>query len=233
MPDLSFSVLIAEPEPFAVAPLLRFKLAVSQSAATAAEMVPIHAVTLQCQLRINPAQRPYTRPEQEKLLDLFDTPSRWGQTLRPMLWTHASVAVGPFLDSILVDLPVPCTYDFNVALTKYFYALEDGEIPVTLLFSGTIFHEGDDGALQVAQIPWDKEAAFRLPVPVWKDMMERYYPNSAWLCLRRDVFDRLYEYKSRRGLPTWEETLESLLPDSSNGSLPTPRPGRTWEKSVS
>jgi hypothetical protein len=233
MPDLNFSVLTAEPEPFAVGPLLRFKLAVSQSAAPGAELVPIHAVTLQCQLRINPAQRPYARAEQEKLLDLFDTPSRWGQTLRPMLWTHASVAIGPFTDSILVDLPVPCTYDFNVAVTKYFYALEEGEIPVTLLFSGTIFHEADDGALQVAQIPWDKEAAYRLPVPVWKEMMERYYPNTAWLCLRKDVFDRLYEYKSRRGLPTWEEALESLLPDSPDGSLPTQRPGRIWEKSLS
>ena len=141
---------------------------------------------------LSPAQRGYASPEQEKLLDLFDTPSRWGQTLRPMLWTHSSVGIGPFTDSILVDLPVPCTYDFNLAVTKYFYALEEGEIPVNLLFSGTMFHEGDDGALQVAQIPWDREAAFRLPVAIWKEMMEQYYPNTAWLCLRKDVFDRLY-----------------------------------------
>src|SRR5208282_6694387 len=94
--------------------------------------------------------------------------------------------------------------------------LEDGEIPLNLLFSGTMFHEGEEGALQVAQIPWDKEAAFRLPVSVWKEMMERYYPNSAWLCLRKDVFDRLYQYKIRQGLPTWEQTLESLLPTPEN-----------------
>ena len=134
---------------------------------------------------------------------------------------------------MLVDLPVPCTYDFNVAVTKYFNALENGEIPVSLLFSGTIFHEGEDGALRVAQIPWDKEAAFRLPVSVWKAMMERYYPNSAWLCLRKDVFDRLHDFKSRRCLPTWEQALESLLPDSENGSLSTPRPVRNGEKSMS
>jgi hypothetical protein len=42
--------------------------------------------------------------------------------------------------------------------------------------------------------------------------MDHYYPNSAWLCLRKDVFDRLYEYKRQRGLPTWEQALESLLP---------------------
>ena len=211
MPDLSFQVMTAEPEPFAVGPLLRFRLRVTQTSVPGAPMVPIQAVTLQCQIRIEPAQRRYGTLEKEKLLDLFDTPERWGNTLRPMLWTHAGVAVGSFTEAILVDLPVPCTFDFNVAATKYFHALADGEIPLNLLFSGTIFHEGAQGALQVAQIPWDKETAFRLPVRVWKEMMERYYPNSAWLCLRRDVFDRLYQYKSRSRLPTWEQALECLL----------------------
>ena len=233
MPDLKFKVVSAEPEPFAVGPLLRFKLHVSQSVAPGAELVPIHAVALQCQIRIEPGRRGYASAEQDKLLDLFDTPSRWGQTLRPMLWTHASVGIGPFTDAIVVDLPVPCTYDFNVAVTKYFYALEGGEVPLTLLFSGTIFHEADDGALQVAQIPWDREAAFRLPVAVWKEMMEQYYPNSAWLCLRKDVFDRLYEYKSRHGVPTWEQVLERLLDAPENGSLQAPAPERIPENSVS
>jgi hypothetical protein len=233
MPDLRFEVVNAVPEPFAVGPLLRFKLAISQAAVSGAELVPIYAVTLQCQLRIDPSRRRYTPGEQEKLRDLFDAPSRWGETLRPLLWTHASVAVGPFTDAIAVDLLVTCTYDFNVAMTKYFYALEEGEIPVALLFSGTMFHEGEDGALQVAQIPWVKESAFRLPVAVWKEMMERYYPNSSWLCLRKDVFDRLYQYKSRRGLPTWEEALESLLPKADEGSLPILRAGRSGAKSLS
>ena len=93
---------------------------------------------------IRPSAR-YAAAEQEKLLDLFDKPSRWGQTLRPMLWTHASVGIGPFTDAVLVDLPVPCTYDFNLAVTKYFYSLEDGEITVRRLYSGTIFHEGEGG----------------------------------------------------------------------------------------
>jgi hypothetical protein len=232
MPDLSFQVVSAESEPYAAGPLLKFKLRVSQSAAPGAEAVPIHAVTLQCQIRIEPARRSYSAREEEKLLDLFDRPSRWGQTLRSMLWTHASVGIGPFTDGIVVDLPVPCTFDFNLAVTKYFDALEDGEIPVILLFSGTMFHEGKNGALQVAQIPWDREAAFRLPVKAWREMIEHYYPNSAWLCLRKDVFDRLYEYKSRHALPTWEQALESLLPASENGRSPAPALGRDREKSV-
>jgi hypothetical protein len=129
-----------------------------------------------------------------------------------MLWTHASVVIPPFSGSTIVDLNVPCTFDFNVAATKYFAGLEDGEIPLCLLFSGTVFYEADDGALQVTQIPWDREVKYRLPVRDWKEMMDIYYPNSAWLCLRRDVFDRLYEYKVRCGIPTWEQALESILP---------------------
>ncbi len=122
------------------------------------------------------------------------------------------MVVPSFTGSTLVDLPVPCTFDFNVAATKYFAGLEDGEVPLNLLFSGTVFYASDDDSLQIAQIPWDKEARYRLPVEVWKQMMDLYYPNSAWLCLRKDVFDRLYRFKVRQGIPTWEQALEAILP---------------------
>ena len=220
MPDLSFQVETAEAERFAAAPLLLFRLRIAQRAAP----VPIHAIALRCQIRIEPARRRYENKERERLLDLFDTPDRWSQTLRPMLWTHTGTVVPPFTDNIVVDLPVPCTFDFNVAATKYFYALEGGEAPLSLLFSGTVFHEVAEAGLQVAQIPWDREVAFRLPVRVWKEMMELHYPNSAWLCLRRDVFDRLYQYKSGHRLPTWEQALESLLPPDR---AEAPAPGKS------
>ena len=127
-----------------------------------------------------------------------------------MLWTHADANVGSFSESTLADLPVPCTFDFTLAATKYFHALEDGDVPLSLLFSGTVFYEGGHG-LQIAQIPWDKDTSFKLPIMAWKEMMDRYYPNNAWLCLRRDAFEQLYEYKRRHGFPTWEEALETLL----------------------
>jgi hypothetical protein len=94
------------------------------------------------------------------------------------------------------------------------YALENGEIPTSLLFSGTVFHSGRVG-LQIAPIPWDREASFRLPVQVWKDLMDTYYPNSAWLCLRRDVFERLQQFRSRHGAASWEQTIDLLLEQSS------------------
>ena len=208
MPDLDFQVQgVAAPQ-FAAAPLLAFKLHL----ANAIIEQPIHSIALRCQIQIAATRRRYSPSEQAQLLDLFGEPERWSQTLRSMLWTHASVVVPPFTGDAVVDLPVACTYDFNVAATKYFYALEDGDIPLLFLFSGTIFYATDDGALQVAQISWDKEAPFKLPVHVWRQMMDHYYPNSNWLSLRKDVFDRLYRYKIQRGLPTWEQALESLLP---------------------
>jgi hypothetical protein len=211
MLDLSFQVEGVEPERAAAAPLLRFPLRVSERAAPGVSPTPIHAVALRCQLRIEPARRRYRPGEQERLLDLFGTPDRWGQTVRPMLWTHASVVVPPFTSATVVDLPVPCSYDFSLAATKYFDALEGGEIPLCFLFSGTIFYETEEHGLQVAQVPWEKEAYFRLPAATWKDLMDLHYPHGAWLCLRKDVFDRLNTYKSRHGLPTWEQAVEKLL----------------------
>ena len=207
MPDLNFQVDGAEAPPFAAAPLLAFKLRVTN----ADQQEAIHSVMLRCQIRIEAPRRRYNSQEQERLLDLFGEPERWGQTLRSILWTHANVVIPPFAGSTTVDLPVPCTYDFNVAATKYLYALEAGAAPLLFLFSGTVFYAARDGALQVAQIAWDREATCQRPILVWKQLMDHYYPNSAWIYVRKDVFDRLYRYKIRRGLPTWEQALENLL----------------------
>ena len=208
MPDLSFQIEGAEAVPYAASPLLAFKLRIANADAGEA----IHTIALRCQVQIETTKRHYNAEEQASLLDLFGEPGRWGNTLRAMLWTHASVIVTPFKGDTLVDLSVPCTFDFNVAATKYFAGLEGGEVPLNLMFSGTIFYEAADGALQIEQIPWDREAQHRLPVRVWNEMMDIYYPNGAWLRLRRDVFDRLNHYKMRRSIPTWEQTIESLLP---------------------
>ena len=210
MPELNFQVEEVVAVPFAAVPQLAFKLRITNVVAEE----PIHSVALRCQIQIAATRRRYSPQDQERLLDLFGEPDRWSQTLRSMLWTHVSVVVPPFTGNTVIDLPVPCTYDFNVAATKYFYALEQGDIPLLFLFSGTIFYAADEGTLQVAQISWDKEASFRLPVQVWKKMIDLYYPNSAWLNLRKDLFDRLYRYKIQHGLPTWEHVIERLLPST-------------------
>jgi hypothetical protein len=114
-------------------------------------------------------------------------------------------------------MPVPCTYDLDVVAAKYFYALEDGEVPLEFLFSGTVFYAGEGGRLQIARISWEKEAEYRMPVRLWKEMMEQYFPNRAWIRLHKDAFDQLYNYKVRMGLPTWEAAVEALLRASEQG----------------
>ncbi len=205
MPELSFRVEGVEPARFAAAPILNFKLRIDSHQ-------PIHTVALQCQIRIEPTRRRYCESEQRRLLDLFGAPERWNQTLHSMLWTHTNIVVPSFERTALVDLPAACTFDFNVASAKYFSGLEDGEVPLSFLFSGTVFYEAEDGSLRIGQISWNQDANFALPVAVWKEMMDLYYPNIAWLCLRRDTFDRFHQYKIDRGIPTWEQALESILP---------------------
>jgi len=207
MPDLNFSVEGAEPVPFAAAPVIALKLRLTNTDAGQT----IHTVALRAQIQIEATRRRYTDTEKAKLADLFGEPDRWSRTLRSMLWTHSNVVIPSFAGSTVADLQVPCTFDFNVAATKYFHGVDAGDIPLNLLFSGTVFYALPDGTLQVAPIPWEKEARFRLPVQVWRKMMDEYYPHSAWLAIHRDVFERLYEFKIRHGIPTWEEALERLL----------------------
>jgi hypothetical protein len=207
MPDLSFKVEGAEVAKFSASPQLAFKLRITN--ADPAETV--HSVALRCQIQIEVTRRRYDAEEQENLRDLFGEPDRWSQTLRNLLWTHVNVNVPPFKGETVVELPVPCTFDFNVGATKYFHGLGDGEVHLCLMFSGTIFYAAEGEHLQVSPISWEKDARFKLPVKVWREMMDSYYPNSAWLCLRRDLFERLYEYKVRHGILTWEQALENML----------------------
>jgi hypothetical protein len=210
MPDLSFVVLGAEAVPYAATPMLALKLRVTNADPEEC----IHSIALQAQIQIEATRRPYGSNEEPRLLDLFGERERWNQTLRTMLWTLTTANVRGFTGATTVDILVPCTFDFNVASTKYFGALESGDIPLALLFSGTAFYEAGERGLQIAQIPWSKEARFRLPVKVWKEVIELYYPNTVWLTLRRDVFDRLHEFKMRNGIATWEQAMDTLLAEA-------------------
>jgi hypothetical protein len=207
MPDLRFMIEGADVVEHAAAPLLAFHVHIANSPKDEV----IQSVVLRAQIQIEVTRRKYTPGEQTLLQDLFGEPDRWGQTLRNLLWTHASVVVPRFKGNGLAEIHVPCTFDFNVAATKYLHGLSQGELPLCFQFSGTAFYEGADGALQVAPISWDKEAKYRLPVQIWKDLMDMYYPSSAWLALRKDTFEKLYQLKVREGIPTWEEAIEKAL----------------------
>jgi hypothetical protein len=205
MGELSFECIDAHPDRYAVAPLLLFKLRITES-----DGEPVHAVALRCQIRVEPRRRRYSPTEEDRLLDLFGEPSRWSETLNPFQFANVSHIVPAFTGSVDVDLPVPCTYDFEVAAAKYFHGLESGEIPLLLLFSGTVFSHTASG-FTVQQIPWRHESAYRLPVAVWRAMMDLHFPNSAWIRVRRETLDALQRFKAERALTSWDQALEELL----------------------
>ena len=207
MVDLAISVANVEIERYAVAPALLFNLHIVNQTPT----TKIGNVLLHCQLRIDPTQRRYADGEHERLTELFGAKHRWGESLHTMLWAHVGVQVPSFGNETTIAMPVPCSFDFNVATTKYFHGLEDGDIPLTLLFSGTVFYRDADDRLQMEQIAWSHEADFRLPVSLWREMMEVHYPDSAWLRIDRATFDALAGFKRASGLTSWEAALQALL----------------------
>jgi hypothetical protein len=208
MPDLDFRIIDAEVARYAATPTLNFKMSIHQNG----ETVRVRNIALQCQIRIETRKRNYLPREQARLSDLFGEPARWGETLQSLLWTQIGIVAPAFEGrSTAIDLPVPCSFDFNIAATKYFEGLEQGEIPLVLLFSGSVFYLNEDGVLAMDPISWSKEANYRLPAEVWNRMMAAYYPNQTWLCLERPVFEALYEYKRRNGYTGFDEALGSLL----------------------
>ncbi len=207
MPDLDFKISGLEGGQRGLTPLLHFKISIVNKTPDEA----IQSIMLHAQIQVQSGQRAYTATEKEKLRELFGKPEDYGQTLRNKLLAHANCIVPGFSQRTEAVLVVPCTFDLNVAATKYFYALEDGEVPLLFLFSGTVFYSDPDGRLQIQRISWEKEAAWRMPVVAWREIMDHHYPNTAFMWLERGVFDQLYEFKRDHGFATWEQAVEQLL----------------------
>jgi hypothetical protein len=206
-PSLAFAIDKARAVEHAAVPTIAFDLRIASTR-------PVRALQLDVQLQIAARRRSYDEPEQERLWELFGTPDRWSDTLRTLPWLRASLAVPPFTGETLVELPVICTYDLEVTAARYFAALVDGLVPLEFLFSGAIFYAGDDGRLQTVRIDWDSEADYRMPMAVWRRAIDRHFPDSAWLRLRREPFDRLQAYKARRALLTIDDAVELLLDEA-------------------
>lgn len=205
MSRLQFAVVDAEPDRSALTPTLRLRLRVTDT-----EGKRIHALALRCQLRIEPKQRRYADAEKEALRDLFGAPQDWGTNAKPFLWRHEATMVPGFTGETEFDLPVTCTYDFEVIATKYLQALSGGEVPVALLFNGTVFEAGEQG-FSATPLGWDTECSWRLPVALWRQTMDLFFPGAAWIRVHQDTLAALQRYRSQRGLPTWEQTFAELL----------------------
>ncbi|MEV7543065.1 DUF6084 family protein [Streptomyces sp. NPDC089915] len=219
MTDLTFTCTGVRADPYAAGPTLVLRLRI-----TAPPGTRVHALALRCQIRIEPAaRRGYGPDEAEALADLFGDRSRWGSTLRPVQFAHVGLTVPGFTGETETDLVIPCTYDMDVASTRYFNALRDGEVPLLLLFSGTAFTGA--GGFHVEPVPWDREATCRMPVAVWHEMVEQHFPGCGWLRLPRDTMAELLAFRSRHALASWETTLRALLDAAEPAPPPLPLPG--------
>ena len=213
MTEVTFAVLDVAPEPYAVTPVLTARVGIA-----AVGDDPVHAIALRCQVRIEPLRRGYTDDEAAGLLDLFGPRERWSTTQRTFLWQHSTAMVPGFSGATQVDLPLECTYDFEVAAAKYLNALRGGMIPLQFLFSGTVFVPGARG-FAVQQVPWDREDRYDMPVAVWRDLIAQHYPNTGWVRLNRDTIDALAGFRSTRGLLGFDDAITTLLEASSAREL--------------
>jgi Family of unknown function (DUF6084) len=206
MPDPEFAVLGARPVRYAAAPMLAIDLQVSEPSGR-----QVYMIALTIQLMIEPARRSYDDATRERLVELFGAPERWAVTTRSLVWSQLDVLVPAFTGSTTVSVPIACHYDLELAAAKYLHSLPDGEAPLALHFNGTIYYPGDDGGLQMVLVPWSKSTDFRMPVSVWRETIEHYYPNTGWVALRSQTLESLQREKLRRGLPTLDACLERLL----------------------
>lgn len=212
-PDVTFSVLDVIPERYAVSPTLLAHLAVAYPGDE-----PIHAIALRCQVRIQPLRRGYSDAEAVGLLELFGPRERWASTQQSFPWQHAITLVPGFTGKTQATLPLPCTYDLEVAAAKYFHALRGGTIPLQFLFSGTIFGSGEQ-ALQVRPVSWNCEDHYDMPIAVWRDLIALHYPNSGWVRLSHASIAALREFKSRNGLLDLDDVIRALM-DATRRPVP-------------
>jgi hypothetical protein len=206
IPDPEFEVLGARPIRHAAAPLLMLDLAIRDLSGR-----QVYMIALTIQLMIDPARRAYDDATRERLVELFGAPERWAVTTRSLVWSQLDVLVPAFTGSTVVSVPVTCHYDLELAAAKYLHSLPDGEAPLALHFNGMIYYRDESGGLQMVLVPWTKSIDFRMPVSVWRETIEHYYPNTAWVAVREQTFEALQRRKRELGVATIDACLERLL----------------------
>ena len=216
-PQLDFSVTGAATLERAATPAIRFALELGAPSGEA-----IRAVVLETQVQIAARRRSYDDAEEERLFELFGPTDNWGSSLRTLLWARVTQAVPRFAGATEIGIDVPCSYDLEVLGARYLAALDGGEVPLEFMFTGTVFYDGADGRLQTGRIGWDREAEFRMPVAVWRETMDRYFPKAAWVRLGADAFERLAAFKARNAHLSFDDAIDVLL----DGVAERPRESR-------
>ena len=214
--DLDFTCTDVVADRYAAGPTVVLRMRAEERSG-----VRVHAVALRCQVRIEPLRRHYNDREAARVVDLFGDRPRWGATMQPLQLAFLAQVLPGFTGGCTFDLALPVSYDVEVAAHKFLAGLEEGEVPLLLLFSGQVFTarvtDRGAGSISVEPVPWHKEATARLPVAVWREAMDAHFPDQAWLRVSRETHDRLSEYRGRHGLLGWDDVLSRLLEGAPDG----------------
>lgn len=202
----AFSVLDVEAVPHAATPTLRFHLHVDDPAGR-----DVHTIALRTQIQIDPARRTYDAPTRARLVELFGAPERWASTTQMFRWANVFTLVPGFTGATSFALDVPCTYDLEVAASKYFYSLPGGEVPLSFLFNGMLLCRRAGDRLAVEQIPWSCTARWRMPVAAWQAVMAEFYPGGGWVRLDAATLDALAARKAAEGHHSFDALVAELL----------------------
>ena len=205
-PEPEFRVLGASGRPHAALPTLDFDIHVSETSGR-----QVYLLALSAQVMIEPARRSYDAQTRARLVELFGPEERWSMTSRSLLWTQVDALVPSFTGATTFRLPIILSYDHELVAAKYFHSVRDGELPLAFNFNGTIYYRADDGRLQITLVPWSCSAEFRMPVSVWHELIDRYYPQTAWVTLRAETLDALRREKARRGATSIDACVAQLL----------------------
>lgn len=211
MTQLAFDITGARAKRYAASPTVQFDMDVSSKRR-------IEALVLRAQVRIEPQWRPYDPREQTLLNDLFGTPERWSTTLKTLSWADVPVVVTGFSNKTQAVVEVPCTYDFDLAATRFLTALGGGEIPLRFLFSGAIFSDGKSG-FSTERVAWSSEAAYRMPLSVWNEAMRLCYGDDVLLRITRDTFEYLQTVRSLTGATNWDSVIAKPHPQVTKGTV--------------
>ncbi len=210
MPDLRFEIISSHVRQYAAVPTLVFNLQITNDTPNE----EVYAAALKCQIIIEATKRTYDTETKRRLYELFGEAERWNETVGTTFWQIITVPVPRFTDQIVLEINVPCSEDQAIAAAKYFYGVRDGIVPLAFLFSGTLFFKDVEDNLQITLIPWEKEASCKMPAALWQEMMDTHFPNSRWLKVSKDIYDKLVRYKSRNNFQTLENCLGDILEEA-------------------
>jgi Family of unknown function (DUF6084) len=60
-------------------------------------------------------------------------------------------------------------------------------------------------------VSWSRTAQYKMPVSVWRAMIEEHYPGGGWIRLHESTLAALNRRRAGHGLPSFDACVSELL----------------------